>query len=121
MKLSDLPSQQDFETLLGRKIETKSVKKGSYTMQNTVMEMKDDSFVMKLVFSVIETMMAKKFGGKKDYRNTSFKMMVIMAADCSLNGMKINSGMKNYLIEGLLEMTNGHFFKGIRKMMKRVK
>ena len=121
MKLSDLPSQQDFETLLGRKIETKSVKKGSYTMQNTVMEMKDDSLVMKLLFSVIETMMAKKFGGKKDYKNTSFKMMVIMAADCSLNGMKINSGMKNYLIEGLLEMTNGHFFKGIRKMMKRVK
>ena len=30
-------------------------------MQNTVMEMKDDSLVMKLLFSVIETMMAKKF------------------------------------------------------------
>ena len=121
INLSDSPSQQDFETLLGRKIETKSAKKGSYTMQNTIMEMKDDSFVMKLLFAVIETMMAKKFGGKKDYKNTSFKMMVIMAADCSLNGMKINSGMKNYLIEGLLEMANGHFFKGIRKMMKRVK
>jgi len=121
MKISDLPSQQDFEMLLGRKVETYTVKKGSYTMQNTVMEMKTDSLVMKFLFFVIETMMAKKFGGKKDYKNTSFKMMVIMAADCSLNGMKINSGMKNYLIEGLLEMANGHFFRGIRKMMKRVK
>ena len=48
-------------------------------------------------------------------------MMVLTAADCSLSGMKINSGMKNYLVEGLLEIANGHFFKGIRKMMKRVK
>ena len=85
------------------------------------MEMKDEAFVMKMIFFVIETMMAKKFGGKKDYRNPSFKMMVLMAADCSLSGMKINSGMKNYLIEGMLEIANGHFFKGIAKMMKRVK
>lgn len=121
LKISDSPSQKDFEQLLGRKIEKKSVKKGQYTMQNTVMEMKEDSVVMKLLFKVIENMMAKKFGGKKDYRNPSFKMMVLTAADCSLSGMKINSGMKNYLVEGLLEIANGHFFKGIRKVMKRVK
>ena len=120
-KPSDYISQQDFEMLLGRKIEEASAKKGEYTMQNTIMDMKDESFVMRMVFKVIENMMAKKFGGKKDYRNPSFRMMVVTAADCTLSGMKINSGMKNYLIEGLLEMANGHFFKGIGKMMKRVK
>ena len=120
-KLDDSPSQCDFEALLGKKIITRTAKKGSYTMQNTVMEMKEDSLVMKLLFQIIESMMAKKFDGKKDYRNPSFKMMVITAADCTLSGMKINSGMKNYLVEGLLEMANGHFFKGIIKMMKRVK
>lgn len=121
IELNDSPSQHDFETLLGRKIEKMKVKKGEYTMQNTIMEMKEDSFIMGMVFKVIENMMAKKFGGKKDYRNPSFRMMVVTAADCTLSGMKINSGMKNYLIEGLLEIANGHFFKGIGKMMKRVK
>lgn len=119
--LNDRPSQEDFETLIGRKIEPIVVKKGQFTMQNTVIEMKDDSFIMKIVFAIIESMMAKKFGGKKDYNNPSFKMMVLMAADCSLSGMKINSGMKNYLVEGLLEIANGHFFKGIGKIMKRIK
>ena len=118
---NDSIGQNEFEEYLGRKIEEPKVIKGQYTMQNTVMEMKDEAFVMKMIFFVIETMMAKKFGGKKDYRNPSFKMMVLMAADCSLSGMKINSGMKNYLIEGMLEIANGHFFKGIAKMMKRVK
>ena len=44
-----------------------------------------------------------------------------MSADCSLSGMKINAGMNNYLVEGLLEIANGHFFRGIGTMMKRVK
>lgn len=121
IELNDSLSQFDFETLLGRKIEKTEVKKGEYTMQNTIMEMKEDSFIMRMVFKVIENMMAKKFGGKKDYRNPSFRMMVVTAADCTLSGMKMNSGMKNYLIEGLLDIANGHFFKGIGKMMKRVK
>lgn len=121
IELNDSLSQFYFETLLGRKIEKTEVKKGEYTMQNTIMEMKEDSFIMRMVFKVIENMMAKKFGGKKDYRNPSFRMMVVTAADCTLSGMKMNSGMKNYLIEGLLDIANGHFFKGIGKMMKRVK
>ncbi len=87
--LNNSSGQQDFEMLLGRKIEEKTVKKGEYTMQNTIMEMKDDSFVMRMVFKVIENMMAKKFGGKKDYRNPTFRMMVVTAADCTLSGMKI--------------------------------
>ena len=83
----------------------------------------DTTFIVNFSAGSVEEfgMMAKKFDGKKDYRNPSFKMMVITAADCTLSGMKINSGMKNYLVEGLLEMANGHFFKGIIKMMKRVK
>ncbi len=120
-KINDRPSQNEFEEFLGRKIEEKKAKKGQYTIENTIMEMKDDSFIMKLIFGIIESIMAKKFDGKKDYRNPSFKMMVMTAADCSLSGIRINAKLKNYLIEGLLEIANGHFFKGIRKMMKRVK
>lgn len=119
--LNDQPSQNDFEGLIGRKIEEKKVKKGQYTMENTIIEMKEESFIMKLIFGIIESVMARKFGGKKDYRNPSFKMMVMTAADCSLSGIRINAKLKNYLVEGLLEIANGHFFKGVRKMIKRVK
>lgn len=117
----DSPSQNDFEQLLRRKIENKQVKKGEYTMENTIIEMKDDSFLMKIIFHIIEIVMARKFDGKRDYRNPSFKMMVMTAADCSLSGVRINAKLKNYLVEGLLEIANGHFFKGVKKMMKRIK
>ena len=113
------PTQEDFEQLLGRKIVEKSLKKGEFTMENTVLEMKDHSFVMKLMYKIVEIVVARGFGGKPDYSNSSFKMMFYSAVDCSLNGMKNNVQMQNRILEGLLMMANGHFLKGVREMFRK--
>ena len=113
------PTKEDFEQMLGRKIVEKPLKKGEFTMENTIMEMKDYSLVMKLMFKVVERVVAKGFGGKPDYSDSSFKMMLSCAVDCSLYGMKNNVAMKNHVFEGLLFMANGHFLKGIREMLKK--
>lgn len=112
------PSHGDFETLVGSPVVEKQLKKGQFTMENTVMEMKDHSFIMKIMFKAVESTVAKGFGGKKDYSDPTFRMMINSAADCSLSGMKINGAMKNYVMEGMLELANGHFFRGITKMAK---
>ena len=113
------PTQVEFEKLLGRKIVTKPLKKGEFTMENTIMEMKDYSWVMKIMYKVVEKIVAKGFGGKPDYTNSSFKMMVSTATDCSMTGMKNNVQMDNHIFEGLLMMANGHFFKGIGEMLRK--
>lgn len=113
------PTQEDFEQMLGRKILEKPLKKGEFTMENTVMEMKDYSLIMKLMYKIVEIVVAGGFGGKPDYTNSSFKMMFYSAVDCSLNGMKNNVAMQNHIFEGLLLMANGHFFQGIREMLKK--
>ena len=63
--------------------------------------------------------MARGFGGKVDYSNPSYKMMVAMASDCSITGMKNNAQMDNHLLEGLVIMANGHFLQGIREMFRK--
>ena len=88
-------------------------------MDNTVMEMKDHSLIMKIMFKAVESTVAKGFGGKKDYSDPTFRMMMNSAADASLSGMKISGGMNNYVLEGLLEMANGHFLRGIAAMLKK--
>ena len=90
-------------------------------MDNTVMEMKDHSLIMKIMYKAVEATVAKGFGGKKDYSDPTFRMMMNSAADASLSGMKISGGMKNYVLEGLLEMANGHVFRGIATMCRKVK
>ena len=118
LDLQGIPSKKDFEELLGREILDVPLKKGSFTMENTVMEMKDYSLVMKIMYKAVEMTIAKGFGGKVDYDNPEFKMMMYAAADGSLTGMKISGGMNNHVLEGMLEMANGHYLKGILTMMK---
>lgn len=115
----EVPAQEEFEKLLGRKIVAKPLKKGEFTMENTIMEMKDYSLIMKLMYKVVEKIVAKGFGGKPDYTNSSFKMMVSTATDCSMTGMKNNVQMDNHIFEGLLMMANGHFLKGVAEMLRK--
>lgn len=114
---SGKPNQADWETMLGRKYIPSVLKKGRFTMDNTVMEMKDFSLVMKIMFKATETVVAKGFGGKKDYENPDFRMMMEASAGGPLRSMKISGGIKGGLLEGLLEMANGHYLRGIKKMI----
>ena len=97
------------------------VKKGQFTLDNSCLEMKDSSFIMKIQYKVTENIIAKSFGGKKDYSDPSFKMMMVCATDCPLRASVISSGgaMSESLAKGLLEMANGHYIRGIKEMLKK--
>ena len=111
------PNQTDWEAMLGHTYTPPVLKKGSFTMDNTVMEMKDYSLIMKIMFKSVEATIAKGFGGKKDYENPEFRMLMNSSAGSPLRSMMISGGMKGGVLPGMLEMANGHFFRGIRKMI----
>ena len=96
-------------------------KKGQFTMDNSCLEMKDSSFIMKIQYKVTENIIAKSFGGKKDDSDPAFKMMMVCATDCPLRATVISSGgaMSESLAQGLLEMANGHYIRGIKAMLKK--
>lgn len=119
LKPKGIPTQEDFEGLIGCKVVQKPLKKGCFTMENTVMEMKDHSIVMKILFFVIKRVLASGYGGKADESNPAFKMQLYSAADSSLSGIRHNVGTSSYLWEGLLLMGNGHFVKGIARMLSK--
>lgn len=83
------------------------------------MEMKKHFIIMKIMYLSVEATVAKGFGGKKDYTNPEFRMIMNSSADSSLSGMKISGAMNNYVLEGLLSIANGHFLKGIKLILKK--
>ena len=115
---SGKPNRADWEAMLGRKYTSPVLKKGSFTMDNTVMEMKDYSLIMKIMFKAVESTIAKGYGGKRDYDNPNFRMQMASSAGAPIRSMMISGGMKGGVLPGMLEMANGHFFRGIRKMIK---
>lgn len=112
------PEQEDFEVLIGRKVTERTAKKGEFTMENSVLEMKDDSLVMKILYKYLVHSVGKNIG-VKDRTDPYYRMMISCTADSSLTNMKINGRMNNYVLEGLLEMANGHGIRGIRTMRKK--
>jgi beta-glucosidase len=111
------PTQKDWEAMLGKTYTPSKHVKGQFTMENTVEEMKDYSLVMKIMFKGVERTIAKGFGGKADYSNPNFRMMMASSAGSPLRSMQISGGLRNGLMQGLLEMANGHFFRGMLKIM----
>lgn len=87
-------------------------------MDNTVMEMKDYSLIMKIMFTSVEATIARGFGGKKDYEDPEFRMLMESSAGAPLRSMQISGGMKGGIFQGMLNMANGHFCKGILKMIR---
>lgn len=112
------PRLEDWECLTGHAYQEKLPEKGAYTVENTIIEMKDHSLIMKIMYKAVEGVISKGFGGKKDYDDPAFKMMMASAADCSLSSSQINGGMRDGLMQGIVEMANGHFLRGIQRMIK---
>ncbi len=116
-KPSGTPSRAQWEQMLGRRYTEVLPQKGCFTMDNSVVEMKEHSLIMKIMYKATEITIARGFGGKPDYTNPEFRMMMASSVGGPLRGMQISGGIKGGLMKGLLHMANGHYLKGIRTMI----
>lgn len=111
-------TQEEWQKMLGRKYVPVKLVKGQFTMDNSVMEMKDHSLIMKIMYKAVEKVISKGFDGKIDYDNPDFVMLMNSSAGAPLRSMQISGGIKGGVFKGLVEMANGHFIKGLIKMIK---
>lgn len=120
--LQGLPTDAEFEKLCGSPLQSDpEPKKGAFTMEHSTMELKDISVVMMQMFKGTEATIAKSFGGKADYSDPTFKMMVMSGADAPLRAAVLSScGMfPANLAEGMLALANGHPLNGVKKLIKK--
>lgn len=112
------PLRRIWESMAGVSYTPPKLVKGQFTMDNTVEEMKDFSLIMKIMYRAVEKTVARGFCGKVDYENPEFRMLMASSAGSPLRSMQISGGMKGGVMPGLLEMANGHFLRGIGRMLK---
>ena len=113
------PTDSDFGALYGGPIQPEpEIRPGRFTLEMSTMEMKDYSPVMLGMFKMTEQTIAKGFGGKVDYSDPTFKMMVMSGADAPLRAAILTSGgaFPAGVAEGVLAMANGQPLQGLKKM-----
>jgi Beta-glucosidase-related glycosidases len=116
------PSKAEWEKLMGKRMSNDSVlKKGDFDLNNTLLELRDYSFLAKIMCKSIEQTIAKGMGMKPDYTNQEFRLMIYSSMDSSLRGMIISSCGKfpAKLAECIVESANGHTLRGIAKLIGR--
>ncbi len=111
------PSRELLEAMLGKKLPVRVLKKGQFTMENTTMEMKDYSLVIKIMYASTVAVIRKGLPKNTPEDAPEFKMMVASSTDTPLCCVISSAGMDPKIFEGLLEMANGHYIRGIRKMI----
>ena len=118
--LSGAPRLGDLEAATGRKYEPAVPRRGSYTMDNTVDEMRRHSLVMRL-FAFFTRQFIKRGVSRrerKDKSNPVIRMQTASCLDSPLRSMQITGGIRDGIMQGLLEMANGHPLRGIIKMIR---
>lgn len=111
------PSHQEWVAMLGRDVTPEPVIKGQFTMNNTILEMKDQSMVMRLLGKIVKLIIRRGLPGKVDENDATYRMMMASSLDSALRNLSINSGIRDTIIEGLLMMANGRWLRGIKLMM----
>ena len=116
------PTRKDWESLMGHSVPlSREPKKGEFTMDNSCLEMKKYSLMMKIQYMITKSIISKGIEGKKDMSNPTYKMMITSAVDCPMRSAVINSGgmMGESLARGMVLMANGKLIQGIAAMMKK--
>lgn len=115
--LSGTPCKKEFISVYGNYADVVPEKKGNFGMENSIMEMKNSSIICRFIYRGMETAVAKMTGGKVDYNNVQFRMLMNSSAD---NPMKTNmlfspDVMTMSFVKFVLDCANGHFWRGLFK------
>lgn len=108
--LQGLPTDDEFAALYGSPLQDDPpLEPGRFSMEDSIMEMKDFSPLMMQAFRGTEATIAQGFGGKADYSNPDFRMMIMSGADAPLRAAVLSSGgsFPAAVAQGLLAAANG--------------
>ena len=113
-------NDKDFESVYGEIPSEKIYKKGNYDDTCTLKEVKDSSFIVKMIYKIIEYEIAKRFG-KKDKNNPQYRMALESAVNIPFKNMKLMSAdiIEPKVIDAILEIANGRLFKAIKILLKK--
>ena len=123
VSLKGEPDKKEFENLYGKPVpEYREAVKGSFTMDNTCLEMKDESLMMRGVYEAVKAVISAGFPKEeRTMNNPAYRMILTAAADCPLRGIVISAGgaMDENLARGLVDMANGKVFRNLRGMIRK--
>ena len=110
-------TQQDFETLIGKPVPVNEILKGErYTMNTCIADMQG-SFVGRQLKKIMQNQLNERIKHDPDSPNSQMMIAAIQTAPPRLIMMFTNI-LNREMMDGLMEMINGRFFKGLLALLQ---
>jgi beta-glucosidase len=110
-------AQQDFETLLGKPVPVNKILEGElYTMNTCIADMQG-SFVGRQLKKIMQNQLKERIKQDPDSPNSQMMQAAIQTAPPRLIMMFTNI-LNRDMMDGLMEMINGRFFKGLLTLLR---
>ena len=103
--------------MLGRPAAEQRTRKGSYTMDSTLDEMREDSLAAKLLSKGLEASLAKLSGAEPG--SPEYRMTLSSTLDAPLRTLKIFMAKDSAALDAVLELSNGHAIRALRKLLEK--
>lgn len=116
--LQGKPTLDDFLTIHAPFPTRKAPSRGNFDDSSSLQEMRDAGLIPRLVYYAIEKEVAKRNGGKVDYDDVQFKMMMLNAAGLPMRAMVAMSGgaMPASVARLVIRSANGHSVRALVKL-----
>ncbi|MFF9542528.1 glycoside hydrolase family 3 C-terminal domain-containing protein [Streptomyces albidoflavus] len=119
-KPAGAPTLDDFLTIHPPYPRASAPRKGTFDLDSSILEMKDSSLACRLTHRAVERTVARNFGGRADYDDVRFKMLMYSAAGLPMRAMvRMSDGaMSPGLARFLVDSANGHTLRGIGRLLR---
>ncbi|MCJ7696246.1 MAG: glycoside hydrolase family 3 C-terminal domain-containing protein, partial [Anaerolineaceae bacterium] len=113
-------NQENFEELLGRSVPPNvDPKKGPYSINTPIGDM-TSSFIGRLLRRIMEKLLAKMVAGQEESPTALLMESMVREAPLRFMLMESNGAITREILDSLIIMINGHFFKGIIALIKAI-
>ncbi len=116
------PQRHEWEMLMGAPVsEEAEPRRGVFTMDNTMLEMKAHSLTVRLLAKLAVHLVGKSYRGARDGTDPQYKMMLVSVLDCPLRAAVIcgEGRMKERYARAVVHMANGHPLRALGALFKR--
>jgi len=115
-KIAQIPKEQ-FEVLLESKVPPNEKYRKPHTPNTTLANLAGSSAFMKFLVSVMEKQVLKQMKDDEETRRPA----EVMFMDMPIRAICMSGGMSKRSVEGIVDILNGHFIKGFKKMKQKSK
>lgn len=117
-----LPTREEWETLMGHAVAPSLLPTvGKYTMENTLLEMKETSLALCLLVPIVKLAVGQRYDGRRSELDPTYRFLLASALDSPMRAAVMcgEGALSERAAQAIVNVANRRFLRALRGFFKR--